>query len=381
MGMSRGSTAAINQREQVKRRRKAMFRIKPSVIAVYASVFALIVVMISIGYHVPQESSVVANAININPVSQTSVDSVIATGIASSVAQSANLSIAPNIANLAISTQTKNEFEQLNGTNTTKPQIIGSSVASRSIVSYAVKSEDTIESLSAKFNISKDTIKWANNLTYDTLYEGTVLQILPVNGTIYDVKFGDTIDSVAAKYSVDKTRLVLYNDLDISGLVPDSKIILPDAVLPANERPGYIAPVVYYYTGLGSGFGGRTWNIEYNYGRARSSGNTYVYGNCTFYAYDRRMQLGLPVSASWGHAYTWAANARQSGLTVDNTPSIGAVIQNGGNLGHVAIVENILSNGDLSISEMNASVAGGGYNTVSGRVILSGNVSQYLYIH
>ena len=69
------------------------------------------------------------------------------------------------------------------------------------------------------------------------------------------------------------------------------------------------------------------------------------------------------------------------GLSVDHTPSVGAIMQNGGYLGHVAIVESILPNGDLSVSEMNAYVSGGGYNIVSGRTILSGNVGQYWFIH
>ena len=49
--------------------------------------------------------------------------------------------------------------------------------------------------------------------------------------------------------------------------------------------------------------------------------------------------------------------------------------------GHVAIVEQILPNGDIQLSEMNASVAGGGYNIVSGRIVPAANVHQYVYIH
>jgi surface antigen len=49
--------------------------------------------------------------------------------------------------------------------------------------------------------------------------------------------------------------------------------------------------------------------------------------------------------------------------------------------GHVAIIESIAANGDLTISEMNAYVSGGGYNIVSGRTVLAGNAGQYLYIH
>ena len=383
MSVSQGSTAANIQHVSNKHRHKSMSKIKPSTVAVYLSVFALVVVMVSIGYHEPQNSSVVANAADVSSSSQTadqtSVDNVIATGVAADVAQAANLPIATSVANLAISAQTKSEFTQSDGVSTTKPQIIESSIANRSVESYTVIDGDTVDTLAVKFGISKETIKWANNVTADTLPVGSTLRILPVDGVLYSVKDGDTIDSIASKYNVDKTRLVLYNDLDVSGLAPNTSIILPSATLPNNERPGYVAPVTvvattYFYAGTGAGFGGQTWNIGYG----TPDNGLYSHGNCTLYAYNRRKVLRLPVGDHWGNAGSWAYLAGQEGLIVNSTPDIGAIIQDSG---HVAIVESILPNGDLSISEMNAYVAGGGYNVVSGRIVPSGNVGQYLYIH
>jgi surface antigen/LysM repeat protein len=383
MSVSQGSTAADTQHASTKRRHKSMSKIKPSTVAIYVSVFAVVVALVSIGYHEPRSSSSVANAADVSSLSQTdqtSIDNVVATSVAAGVAQAANLPIATSVANLAISAQTKSEFTQSDGVSTTKPQIIESSVVNRSVVSYNVTDGDTVDTLAAKFGISKETIKWANNLTSDAISVGSTLRILPVDGVLYSVKDGDTIDSIASKYSVDKTRLVLYNDLDVSGLAPNTSIILPSATLPNNERPGYIAPFVatYYYAGTGTGFGGQTWNIGYG----TPDNGLYTHGNCTLYAYNRRKELGLPVGDHWGNAVSWAESARGDGLVVNNTPSFGAIIQNGGGwAGHVAIVESILPNGDLSISEMNAYVAGGGYNVVSGRIVPAGNVGQYLYIH
>jgi surface antigen len=376
------STAAI-QHQPSGLRRQAKPKIKSSVIAVYASVFALVITMVSIGYHEPKKTSAVSNTSNVGSTSQidqTSVDNVVATGVAASVAQAVNLPIATSVANLAVSASSKSELAQsTDSINTVKPQIIGSGLVNRFVTSYTVIAGDTAASVGANFGITSTTIKYANNLTSDALIAGTVLQILPVDGVLYTVKAGDTIDAIATKYKADKTRLVLYNDLDVSGLVPGSKIVLPGGDLPTNERPGYVAPVVavsYNYAGAGSGFGGRTWNIGYG-----TPAGPYAHGNCTLYAYNRRVALGLPVGRNWGNASSWAYNAGRDGLLVNRSPSVGAIIQNGGGLGHVGIVESILANGDLSISEMNAYVAGGGYNVVSGRIIAAGNVSSYLYIH
>jgi surface antigen/LysM repeat protein len=376
MSVAQKTAATIQQ--PIKIRRKASVKFKPSTIAVYVSVFLLIVAVISIGYHQPQNISAVSNAADINSLtsaSQTSVDNVVAATVAAGVAQTTNLPIATSVANLAVSAQSQSVFAESDNISSTKPQIIATAAVNRSVINYVVQDGDTIASLMVKFSVSAETIEWANNMTSDKLTVGSTLAILPVNGVLYTVKAGDTVDSIATKYVVDKTRLVLYNDLDVSGLTVGSKIILPNGTLPADEKPGYVAPVTYY-AGLGTGFGGSTWYIS-----TGTPDGPYAHGNCTLYAYNRRIQLGLPVGSNWGNAASWAYYARLDGLTVDNTPSVGAIMQNGGYLGHVAIVESIEADGDLSISEMNAYVSGGGYNIVSGRIIPAGNVSQYLYIH
>src|SRR5579872_2022054 len=50
------------------------------------------------------------------------------------------------------------------------------------ISTYTVVAHDTITSVAKKFNISEDTIRFANNLTTDTLTPGQNLIIYPVKG-------------------------------------------------------------------------------------------------------------------------------------------------------------------------------------------------------
>lgn len=355
-------TDAYKQHELVKRYRKATRKIKPSVVAIYVSIFVLIIAMVFVGYSGTQNSSIVANNVNVsNPTNQASVDNVVATGIAADVAQAVGLPITPNVVNLAISAQIESDFAQSINTNEAKPQIIVSGNTNRSVISYTVKVGEDVNTLAAKFGISADTIKWANNLSYNSVAVGTVLKILPVNGVLYKVKTSDTIDSIASHYGVDKARIILYNDLDVSGLVPNATIILPNAVLPTSERPGYVTParVNYYF-------------------RAGSVGNTYYIGNCTWYAYERRAQLGNPVGSFWGNARTWAVAAAGSGYLVNNTPKVGAVlVDKSGWYGHVAIVERIASNGDITVSEMNYV----GFNIISNRTISAGQAALYRYVH
>jgi len=312
---------------------------------------------------------------------EAAVNKVVASNIAASVANSTNLAVAPSVNSLAISTQIESELPSSESSSLSKPQILPVSSASRDITTYVVKEGDTASSVAAQFNITADTVKWANDLSADSLTVGSSLDILPRNGIIYVVKAGDTLESIAEKYKGNASVIRTYNDLEISGLSVGLKIVVPDGVLPTVERPGYVAPrpvSTGFSVGYSSGFNGQSWRIKV--GTPMYAGNTYFTGNCTAYAFDRRVELGLPVSASWGNAATWASAARNGGLRVSNTPTVGAIVQNGGGFGHVAIVERLLPNGDIEISEMNAFVSGGGWNIVNGRVLPAANVGQYAYI-
>lgn len=342
---------------------------------------------IAVGYRAPEQASATTTVANTaDTADQPAVNAVVATNIAESVANATDLAVAPNVSELAVSTRIQSEYDSTNGDASTisKPSIVEVSSASRAITSYKIKEGDTVASVAAAYGLSEETIKWANNLTSNKLAAGATLQILPRDGVTYVVKGGDTIESIASKYKADASLIISANDLEIKGISTGLKIIIPEGVLPAAERPGYVAPRSYastgtYIMGYSAGFGGSTWRIKI--GTPMHSGNTYARGNCTAYAFDRRAELGKPIGARWGNASSWATSARNAGFSVNRTPSVGAVIQNGGGYGHVGIVEKILPNGDIQISEMNARVSGGGFNIVSGRTISASVVGQYLYIH
>ena len=51
-----------------------------------------------------------------------------------------------------------------------------------------------------------------------------------------------------------------------------------------------------------------------------TNSNNYPWGQCTWYAYQRRAELGLPSSGNFGNGGAWAASASALGYWVDNTP-------------------------------------------------------------
>lgn len=115
------------------------------------------------------------------------------------------------------------------------------------------------------------------------------------------------------------------------------------------------------------------------------SGNQYSFSQCTWWAYVRRHQLGLPVGSHLGDGAQWAASAKKLGYWVDSTPRhVGDVIvfqrgQYGSSTvyGHVAIVEQINDDGSIATSECGAALQG---KTVS-RTFTADQAAQLQFIH
>lgn len=90
--------------------------------------------------------------------------------------------------------------------------VTGLALTSDGLVLYQVNQGDTVKSLAAKFNISVNTILWANGLSRgEPLSVGQELIILPVSGVLYDVQDGDTVNSISEAYNVSPADIVPLN--------------------------------------------------------------------------------------------------------------------------------------------------------------------------
>ena len=108
-------------------------------------------------------------------------------------------------------------------------------------------------------------------------------------------------------------------------------------------------------------------------------GNTYAWGNCTYWAFAMRLWAGYPIPTSWGNANTWDDRAINDGYVVNHTPAIGAIFQTDeGKWGHVAYVASVNSqSGEWTISEMNYT----GLNIVGTRTFSKESAAYYTFIH
>lgn len=362
--------AAAKQAFKLKRKAK---KYSYSAIISHLTIVALILSMIAVGYQSPiRDSSGLNSSQTSLEEANPSVDQVASANLAAVAAESADILVTTNVTNLSRSLNAKSELAQNDDILLNKPQILEQSSGERGIRIYITKPGDSVSQVAKQFRVSGDTIRWANNLTSDALNPGITLKVPSINGVLYTVKSGDTVATLASKYRADPGRIVTFNDAELSGLKPGQQIVIPNGILPENERPGYrtysgaVAPPNSSVSGNGriTVFGG----------------NGYDYGYCTWYAFNRRAELGRPIGSNWGNAVTWSSYARSAGFVVNSTPKVGAVLQNGGGwggYGHVAVVERVNPNGSITVSEMNFA----GWNVISSRTISAPQVSSYTYIH
>ncbi len=123
---------------------------------------------------------------------------------------------------------------------------VASAAPSDRISVYVVRPDDTLSEIASMFDVSVNTIIWANNLkSARDIHVGDTLVILPVSGTEHTVAKGDTLKSLAKTYNADATEIAQFNGLDESAplsigstiIIPGGELAIP-ASTPARTKNG-----------------------------------------------------------------------------------------------------------------------------------------------
>lgn len=150
-------------------------------------------------------------------------------------------------------------------------------------------------------------------------------------------------------------------------------LILPGAVVASTTN---IADMLKNDVSPGDSGGNGTF-----YTGSSPADNTYAWGNCTYWVFIKRLEAGDPIPNTWGNAADWAWHARLAGYAVDQTPTVGAIMQTANSahgLGHVAYVTKVDPiTGSWTISEMNVK----GLNVVDERTLTVLDAHGYNFIH
>ncbi len=108
---------------------------------------------------------------------------------------------------------------------------------------HTVEDGDTIAGIAAKYDVSANTILWANSLrATDIIKFGDHLTILPTTGVLHVVVSGDTVLSLADKYNAKGDEIIAYNNLgEDAKLFIRQKIIIPDGYQTLRQAPRIVS--------------------------------------------------------------------------------------------------------------------------------------------
>lgn len=252
----------------------------------------------------------------------------------------------------------------------------------------------TLSSIAAFFAINTAANAQESEASQQDVNSPDVVTTNQSNLGTYIVKAGDCLYNIAVEHGITLEQLYTLNPGIQPLIFPGDKIVVSESgVNPSQFESEEISIPQTTFESTSTDESGVTYEnyetpinfSQTSYDGLRSisnAGNLYTDGQCTYYAFNRRAELGKPIGSLWGNASNWAASASQAGFNVNNTPEVGAIFQsapgqNGtGAYGHVGVVESVNPNGTLTVSEMNWN---GGVNVKSYRTIY--NPGSYNYIH
>lgn len=109
----------------------------------------------------------------------------------------------------------------------------------KEILDYSVQPGDTLQSIANSYNITVNTVLWANDLTSSSAIKvGQSLTILPTDGVLHVVKSGDTISAIAQRYKAKADDIISFNSLaNQDDIYIGDILIVPGGVMPKAAAP------------------------------------------------------------------------------------------------------------------------------------------------
>ena len=222
----------------------------------------------------------------------------------------------------------------------------------------------TVDGLASTYNRDAAAIRWANELTGDTVpAPGATVLLPPGPGALVEVLPGEDPSQFAQRLHLDTSVVLDYNQLTTDSPLPAGTYLqVPLASAPSGSLNSEV-------------FVPETPRIPSVV--ASQGTNGFPYGECTWYVASRRA-----VTQWGGNAGSWLASARPY-RPEGQIPIAGAIVVfDYWPLGHVAYIESVSSDGTFEISEMNYSgVPGGGWGRVDDRVIQPNDPSVVGFIY
>lgn len=237
------------------------------------------------------------------------------------------------------------------------------------IIDYEVESGESISSIAYKFEVSTNSIYWANNFSKNhIIHPGDIIKVPPVSWLIHQIKSWDTLSSIAKKYNVDEIKIQEQNLLSLEDdikvwdvLVIPWAIKIPDPVVVPKNTKTYANNTSSSSSSSSSSSWGYSFsnnalsqysNTKWVYKLVwRAPQHTFYWWNCTWYVAQYKNVNW------WWNAKDWLKNASWKWASTWSSPQLWSIVVfnwrwYNPRYGHVAIVMEIKWS-DLIVSDMN----------------------------
>lgn len=236
---------------------------------------------------------------------------------------------------------------------------------SNEIISYEVKPWESFSSIAYNFNVSVNSILWANDFSSShVLRPWEVIVVPPVSWVLHRVVSGDNISSLAKKYDIWESKIREQNLLAGGDIIKIGQIlVIPWAVKQVTPTKSYTTPTKATNT-TGTKTNNSSWYNFANYANSemttekwsyrlvrRKPQHSFAWWNCTWYVAQYKNVNW------WGNANQWLKNAAAKWHSTWDVPRIWAIVQFSGTwynprYGHVWVVMEVYST-HLIVSDMN----------------------------
>lgn len=251
--------------------------------------------------------------------------------------------------------QSKNSFISINTIIDAPRDLSGTN----EIIEYEIQSGDSISLIAYRFNVSNNTIYWANDFSKShVIRPWDIIKIPPVSWLLHTIASGDTLPAIAKKYDIEEQAIASQNLIsDSSGLIAGKDLVIPGAikryVAPVIPKSTYVAPTTSSSSGYSFAAQAQSQyvNSTGKYKLVYRKPYSWAPWNCTWYVASYKW-----VDWRW-NANQWIKNARAKWHEISSVAKIGSIVQfewRGYNpyYGHVAIVIDVTDT-HIVVSDMN----------------------------
>ncbi|MCT4617263.1 MAG: LysM peptidoglycan-binding domain-containing protein [Candidatus Gracilibacteria bacterium] len=224
------------------------------------------------------------------------------------------------------------------------------------IIEYKVSEGDSYDSIAKKFEISTNSILWANNFAFSReLKTGETIKIPSVSGLVHNVEKRETLDMISGKYGVSKEKIIAQNNIEENNFGEGMTLIIPGAKKYSNIRNNTASASNGYSFAKSIGKSGQSKEVEdtglYKLVKRKTGYERFYWGNCTRF-------VAMYKEVTWGgNAKEWLKNAQALNVPTGKNPGVGAIVVLHGRgynprYGHVAIVVDVTKE-SIIVKDMN----------------------------